>query len=277
MQNRNKEMEEEAAETDSLNQNLREEGACHRIILETMGRNGHDGEIIKRLRAGESHQAIADWLVQENPDLAELGLRPNDHSKLVDVVGIYEGQCQQDGLNRFGPGHSDVPWTQVCSSQNLIGHLFDLYFTWVHPVHMLFSEVDFKSDFKENRENYCSVPLVNVICAMACGLLEREEASNRRKSVEATTLQNGFMNEARRNLLPESFRHMTSIQTFAIMYLVETSSGKARSAVGYLTAAMDSLQGSDGPQHSEEAKELTQWGLHTLNTYASPSRTILDP
>jgi hypothetical protein len=60
---------------------------------------------------------------------------------------------------------------------------------------------------------------------------------------------------------------MTSIQSFAIMYLVELSSGKARSAVGYLRSAVENLKASSGPQQSDEAKETTFWGIQTLNTY----------
>jgi len=267
-------MEEEAAESDTLNQSLREEGAWHRIILETIGSNGHDREIIKRLRAGESHHTIADWLVRENPDFGTLGLQSTPQSRLIDVVKLFETQCQeQDGLRRFDSSDSEVRWTRISTSQNLIGHLFDLYFTWVHPVYMLFSEMDFKKDFKDMEENYCSVPLVNAVCAMACNLLEGEHAYEQRKSIEAGTLRDGFMNEARRTLLPDSYRRMTSIQTFAIMYLVEMSSGKARNAAGYLRSAVDNMKTNDGPQHSEEAKELTLWGLHTLNMYNHPPRT----
>lgn len=265
-------MEVEAAETGTLTQNLIEEGAWHRVILDTIGSNGHDREIIRRLRAGESHHAIADWLVRENPDFGNLGLQPTPESRLIDVVKLFEGQVQkQDVLRFFDASDSELRWTKVSTSQKLVGHLLDLYFTWVHPVHMLFSEMDFRKDFMDNEENYCSVPLVNAICAMACSLLEGEHSHEQQVSVEAGTLRDGFMDEARRTLTPDSYRRMTSVQTFAIMYLVEISSGKARNASGYLRSAVDCMNMDDGPQHDEEVKELTLWGLHTLNTYNHPS------
>lgn len=251
-----------------MNRNLREERGWQRVILETIGRNGHDREIVKRLRAGESHQAIADWLVRENPDIDNLGLQLDPQRKLVDVVKIFERQCQeQDGLHRIGPSDSEVPWTKVSTDQNLIGHLFDLYFTWVHPLHMLFGEVDFKSDFRENQETYCSIPLVNVICAMGCNLLEGEQTYEQSNPFPAAILREGFMKEVRRTLSPDAYCHMTSIQTFAIMYLVELGSGKARNAIGYLRSAIDNMMTTSGPLHSEEARELTFEGLITLNTY----------
>lgn len=248
---------------------MREEGNWQRIILQTIGSNGHDREIIRKLRAGESHQAIADWLVRQNPDFGSLGAEATTHRELVDVVGAFETQCQgQDGLYRFSDDvMADIPWTNVSNSHRLLGHLFDLYFTWVHPVHMLFSELDFKQNFKNNVDTYCSSPLVNAICAMACHLLDGEHVRERRNIVDAATLADGFMAQAKATLTPETYHFMTSIQAFAIMYLVELSSGRARSATGYLRSAVEYLKSTNGPEQSEEAKELTFWGIHTLNTY----------
>ena len=269
LQKQNREIEQSAIEVDSANRGLREEGAWQRIILETIGGNGHDREIIKKLRAGESHQAIADWLVHQNPDLRTAGVESSTERDLVDVVKIFEAQCQgADGLHRFSPEtSSELRWTKVCTSQKLVGHLFDLYFTWVHPVHMLFSELDFKNDFRNGLETYCSSSLVNAICAMGCLLIDGEKEPDRRNLREAAKLREGFMDEARTSLTPETFHQMTSIQSFAVMYLVELSSGKARSAMGYLRSAVENLKASHGPQQSEEAKELTFWGTQTLNTY----------
>ena len=106
------------------------------IILQTIGSNGHDREIIRKLRAGESHQAIADWLVRQNPNFGGLGAEATTHRELVDVVRVFESRCQgQDGLHRFSPDvTADIPWTNVSTSHRLLGHLFDLYFTLVHPI-----------------------------------------------------------------------------------------------------------------------------------------------
>lgn len=249
---------------------MREEGAWQRTILETIGSNGHDREIISRLRMGESHQSIAEWLHHENPDFARGLETPITRLRLIDVVKLYEMQCQQeDGLNRQNPSPSgaEIPWTKVTISHKLIGHLFDLYFTWVHPVHMLFSELDFKHDFKQNMQNNCSASLVNAICAMGCNMLESEDVEDTRHRIDSATLRDGFMNEARASLSPSSYGYMTSVQTLAVMFLVELSSGKARKALGYLRSAVDNLNTSNGPPHSQEANDITVWGLHTLNTY----------
>ena len=263
-------MRDDAYTLDTDNKNLREEGVWQRTILETIGRSGHDREIIVRLRNGDSHQSIADWLHQENPDLARGLETPTTHRRLIDVVKLYETQCQQeDGLLRQNtdPSEADIPWTRVTTSHKLVGHLFDLYFTWVHPVHMLFSELDFKQDFRGNIDINCSASLVNAICAMACNMLESEDV-DRRSRMDAVTLRDGFMNEARATLTPDSYSYMTSVQTLAIMFLVELSSGKARKAVGYLRSAVDNLN-SNQSLLSEEANEITVWGLHTLHTFVN--------
>jgi hypothetical protein len=132
---------------------------------------------------------------------------------------------------------------------------------------MLFSELDFKHDFKSIVNTYCSPSLVNAVCAMGCTLLESEEFSDSsRGRIDAATLRGGFMAEARENQSPDSYHYLTSIQSFGVMYLVELSSGKARSAVGYLRSAVENLQASNGHTQSEEAIQLTLWGFQTLNT-----------
>lgn len=100
-------------------------------------------------------------------------------------------------------------------------------------------------------------------------MLESEDVGDRRNRIDAATLRDGFMNEARATLTPSSYGYMTSVQTLAIMFLVELSSGKARKAIGYLRSAVDNLSTSHGPPLSEEANEMTVWGLHTLNTYVA--------
>lgn len=102
---------------------------------------------------------------------------------------------------------------------------------------------------------------------MGCNLLQSEDVSDRRNRLDAATLRDGFMNEARANLTPSSYSYMTSIQTLAVMFLVELSSGRARKGIGYLRSAMDNLKNSIGPPLSDEANEITVWGLHTLLTY----------
>ena len=269
LQGEKKEMIEFASNLKHQNRDLQETSDWQRIILDQIGSNGHDREIIMRLRAGDSHQSIAAWLCKQHPISSHLQIIPASHRSLVDVVRNLELHYQEeDGLSRTGNADEvEIRWTKVSSSQTLIGHLFDLYFTWVHPVHMLFSELDFKHSFRTYDTTYCSSPLVNAICAMGCHLLENSEYDTARKDLDTTTLREGFLKEARQSLLPDSYHHMTSIQAFAVMHLVDVSSGKARNATGYLRSAVDNLKSTSGDKQSPEAIELSEMGIQTLNRY----------
>lgn len=251
------------------NRDLQETSDWQRTILDTIGSNGHDREIIMKLRAGESHHSIADWLCKQHPISRRLSIVPPSERSLVDVVRNLEKNYQEeDGLRRTGaPSEAEVQWTKVSSNHKLIGHLFDLYFTWVHPLHMLFSELDFKHSFRTNDKTYCSTALVNAICAMGCHLLATNMNDSVGKDVDIMTLKEGFLKEAREYLLPESYLDMTSIQTFAVMYLVDVSSGKARNATGYLRCAVENLKSIKRDDQSDEARELSDWGIQTLNRY----------
>ena len=220
------------------------------------------------LRAGETHQAIAHWLVRENPTFGNSGSEPAVHSRVVSIVKLFETQCQEeDVLHGIDSDKAEIPWTNVTTNRKFIGHLLDLYFTWVHPVHMLFSETEFKKDFEDRRQRRCSASLLNAICAMACNLVGTENVIHPETETDMATLRHGFRAEARRHLLPETYSLITSIQTFAVMYLVELSSGRAQSATGYLRSAIDNLKPFNSLRYSEEAEELTFWGIRTMHTY----------
>ena len=260
-------MSEAATDLEHRNSDLQEMSDWQKKILDTISSDGHEKEILMRLRAGDSHQSIADWLSQLDPFSNSLRQVPASNRSLIDVVKTIERHYREYDLSYAStPDASTVQWTKVSSSQRLIHHLLELYFTWVHPVHMLFSELDFRQDYRMHRQTYCSSSLVNAICAMSCHLLENSMGDEAIGHVDTSTLREGFMDEARSSLTADIFREMTSIQTFAIMYLVDLSAGKARSAVGYLRSAVENLMTYSEYQQSEEAMELSRWGVQSLNT-----------
>ena len=223
---------------------------------------------------GEARESVAEWL-HSRPELQKYiqtitGSQQNILNVVSRVEDLYEDPSRPPGLEPL-----PHPWTKVTNSQILIRHLFELYFTWVHPVHMLFGEFDFLHSYYAGEETYCSRPLVNAICAMACHLLENpvpgvtdREVSDRMKLREA------FMDEARYSIEIGSDLPLTSIQTFAVMYLVDLSSNKARRAAAYLRCSADNLKSTNFGKRTEEVMELSQWGIHTLNTLVSPTLII---
>ena len=243
------------------------------VILDILENNGHNHEIVRRLRHGEPRESVARWLLAQ-PDLRKhLRKSPPSHQAILDIVKRVEDLYEADQSPAQAPAETVQQWTQVTKSQTLITHLFELYFTWVHPIHMLFGEVDFLAGYRSGDDTYCSKPLTNAICAMACHLLDNPSPGAKpqdRDSMsgydDAQELRGAFMAEARAHLVPEIYTRMTSIQAFAVMFLSELSSGRARSATAYLRCAADHLKFSKADGQSQQSLELSHWGIHTLNT-----------
>lgn len=257
--------------TDNLmqkNQGLKEASDWMNVILNVLGNDGHDQEIIKRLRSGESHHTIASWLGNQREITSMFDWIPASQRNLVDVIkrveSKYEGAA--DLIRPRDTEDTEWRWTRVTSSQKLIRHLIDLYLTWVHPVHMLFSEVKFLESFQNNNMSYCSHALVSAICAMASHLLDDLGDTPLERDVDTAALHELFMDEARVKLVPDEYSIITSVQAFGVMFLADLSSGKARKATGYLRAAVDTLKALGSDSASPDVLEILTWGLHSLNT-----------
>ena len=269
LQARNEQMAGEGVKHEEDRQrDLRQNDEWRRVIMETIAQRGHDREIIERLKEGQTFESIANGLLAEDPEL---------HNPLSDVVKRFEEQSKgYDGSRREENLYSSAQqWTTVSSDHKLIGHLIELYLTWVHPVHMLFSESHFVLGFREVADGkpneYCSAALVNAICAMACHLLDEGTTSqipptgDVTSRVNVTRLRQGFMDEAKKALQEASYDDTASIQALAVMYLVDWSSGRARNALGYLQSASEALR-PWYDRRSSEAAEITFWGIRTLVT-----------
>ncbi|MCJ1284530.1 hypothetical protein MMC26_003863 [Xylographa opegraphella] len=236
------------------------------VILDILTNNGHVEEVIRRLRNGESQESIALWL-QGRPELRQFIASITESDRhLIAVVSRVESLFKVH-QSPSGPTTSHR-WTRVTQNDTFIQHLFELYFTWVHPVHMLFHEVNFLESYRNGDEIYCSSALVNAICGMACHLLDSPVPGVSSRDVQdRMNLRNGFMDEARSLLNLGPRLPMTSIQAFAIMFTADLSAGKARSASGYLRCAADNMRTpSDSSEDGEATLQLSQWGIHTLNT-----------
>ena len=273
LQTGNQGLQEQKSNLTSLNMDLQSRQDTQTVILDVLANNGHDHEIVKRLRAGDSRESVAQWLLQQ-PNLKQhLRTLPVSQKLLFDIVKRVEDHYE---TSKESPGPTfpkQFHWTSVTRSQTLIGHLFELYFTWVHPIHMLFSEFDFRDGYESNNETHCSCALVNSVCAMACLLLE--EPDKNAELIDENTfgtyqdamqLRDAFMAEARALLQPDTYSDLTSIQAFAVIFLVDLSSGKARSATSYIRSAADHLKIRGHDKQKNEAAQLSYWGVHTLNT-----------
>ncbi|KAL9579403.1 MAG: hypothetical protein Q9203_006712 [Teloschistes exilis] len=261
----NEQVSEDASDLQQRYHDLQASQQWQQIILNEIGSNGHDREIIRKLRAGETSEQIARWLSEQIPISRNMHMIPPDERSLLDIVDAFELHYRTEQRQRGqGSDATKCQWTKVSTSQTLLNHLFSLYFTWVHPIHMLFSETAFKESFDTCDDTYCCPSLVNAVCAMACHLMNTDDVDDEIDDV--ATLANGFMNQARREVIPAKGMPLTSVQALAVMYLAELSNGKARSACGYLRACTEYLKVIDLDEQSFDAREITLCGIQTLNT-----------
>ncbi|KAJ9635972.1 hypothetical protein H2199_008327 [Coniosporium tulheliwenetii] len=235
-------------------------------------KGGADGtEAIQRLRDGQSYEQLADWLGR-SPVENIRRLSPASETKLSDVVRKYERNVSDNGAPR---DTSSSQWTSVVN-EKLAHHLIALYFTWIHPVHMLFSEKHFMKSYSSGDRQYCTPSLVNVMCAMGAFLLEDQGGT----LVDAKGLESVFLERLKEGIQKENPDSLPFVTTYAILFLVELSAGQARTASSHLRLAVESLHRVPRAEYDGEALELATWGVHTMNTswaaftYQKPSSPV---
>ena len=234
-------------------------------IMRSLKDDGQGIEIIGRLKRGESHKAIAEWLGRPLIGSGIQALSPTAERQISQAIEQYHQDLVQNHDPRF--------WTNVSTEAGLIEHLIKLYFTWIHPVHMLFDQEHFTASFKDCSDVYCSPALVNIICAMSCHFLRDTWDDDEQTKAGIEFLRTRFLNESKTLLKHADFEKMTTIQTYAIMFLVELGSGHGLIASSHLRLAVESLIAKQTSEQSSEAEEVTAWGILTLHTYvASPKR-----
>ena len=232
-------------------------------ILGAMSSDGNEREILERLKNGESYRSIAEKL--DRPLFAETeGLSPRSQRQLSVALMDYEMDRAGERDPESGILH-EGRWTSVTNDRELIDHLFSLYFSWVHPVHMLFSRNHFISSYRNQADLYCSSSLVNAICAMGCLLLGEKGRFSAEEGLDPVMLRRDFMDEARSLIKPEHYNKRTIVQTFAVMFLVELGQGQGSRASSYLRLAGDAVNSMRDNTYSTEAMQISKWGIYALN------------
>lgn len=154
-----------------------------------------------------------------------------------------------------------------------VGHLLELYFTWVHPFHQLFSQDLFSTDFKHGATGHCSALLVNAIAAFACHYSDRIAA--RADPNDMNTAGDHFFNEAKRLLDLRGEPSLTTVQALGIMGFRETSRGRCSDGYQYtgrcLRAALEMdlhlpVVGGSPCSTEHEARKITFWGVFNAET-----------
>ena len=87
-------------------------------------------------------------------------------------------------------------WTTISQDEDLIRHLFFLYWTWIHPAYLLFDMEQFINDYESGCEDHCSGFLAAAVCTAACDFLDPLWTSVSGKVADVASLKTGFMIEA---------------------------------------------------------------------------------
>lgn len=240
---------------DQQNDSLRTKNDWIEQIMRALKNDDQGAEIIQRLKRGESHRAIVEWLG-----------RPMTRStqNLTPASEVQLGEALEDYRRRLIDDHDPCYWITVTSDGSLINHLITLYMTWIHPVHMLIDENSFLLSFRECLDTHCSDALVNAICALSCQLLHNGWDDDEETKMGIDNLGLEFMVEVRALMKTADPLSMTTCQTYAIMFLVELGLGKGLAATAHLRLAVEILAERKTMFDSEE---IASWGILSLHTY----------
>ncbi|KAF2433479.1 hypothetical protein EJ08DRAFT_658016 [Tothia fuscella] len=240
------------------------------FINSLQGEHAHFKRILdEAVKFGESPQGSLQAIVDELQKLPSEYFRQDSSSPLNSTDNTYVGSddADMDSIGSQDGEHLGKPrnvsrWTRVTPAEGLVDHLMYLFFTWVHPIHMLFSEHHFLEDYKAGRDIYCSSTLVNAICAMGCFFLIDENSNTQ----EARKLMVKFGDQVRRQVELEEKMTATSIVVYSLLFLIELGGGQARKAYSHLRLAAESLRDMDKSSWAVDAVEITVSGVSALNT-----------
>lgn len=170
-------------------------------------------------------------------------------------------------------GESPAVWFRTPQDAELVEHLLNLYFCWVHPIYPLFSRDHFLHDMGRGRSDFCSAMLVNALLAFACHYSDRPQA--RSEPTNPSTAGDHFFAEAKRLLDRSEKPSLTMVHALGVMAIRETSVG--RDSNGYqlagrcvrmalelglhLSVISNGLKPADA-----EVRKITFWGVFNLET-----------
>lgn len=253
------------AEATALFQSIRR-GDELDALAETIG-SGDTDLSLRTLDADLSEQmgATSDDFHTSTPlRSADTSRSPVDHS--------WGNQHSQE--TSFEPSGSY--WFRISQDAELIDHLLNLYFSWIHPFYTFFSKDHFLKDMQQGGTRYCSPILLNAILAVACAYSDRPAA--RTEPCRPETAGDYFFEEALELNRRTDETSLTTIQAVAVMALREGSAGRehiayrlsgkcVRMAIELGLHLMDPPGGVAGLRPIDlEIRKITFWGIFNLDT-----------
>jgi hypothetical protein len=274
---------------------LEEENEKRDIILDALRKASEADvdDIIQLVRSDESYDSIIETIKRmpiKPPSKSET--TPTLEGALADFAG--KPSLKKSGDNRhygttsnFALTGSDdeLPmvavdhigtWTKVTNDVDLIKHLLSLYFTWSHPLYLLFSEEVFFYALNNKKLKWCSPILVNACLALGCNYSDRPEA--RADPNDPATVGDHFFAEAKRLLNEDDRSCLTTVQALGVMACRQAMMGQDSSGWKYagqmMTMSIElglhltyNIQPSGKATDPEmEARRITFWGSYVVET-----------
>ncbi|CZR59534.1 uncharacterized protein PAC_09428 [Phialocephala subalpina] len=256
-------------------------------------------DIFQLIRAspGESHEKIAEMVRKmvknrtsdqpsvEPPSSLEGQLLMDFHGKAsMDKTGLstHYGHTshfllQAPEEERLMTAEQVGAWTNVTADSELINHLLEAYFSWSHPLYLLFSEELFYHGMRDNKPKYCTPLLVNSILAIGCHWSDRVEA--RADPNDPSTTGDHFFAEAKRLLAQnDNTTSLTIVQALGLMSLRQAMNNHDSSGRRYVAQMMSMAvelglhlsssapAGGNFTPSEIAARRVTFWGCFVLET-----------
>lgn len=168
---------------------------------------------------------------------------------------------------------SPAVWFRTPQDAELVEHLLNLYFSWVHPIYPLFSRDHFLHDMGRGRSDFCSAMLVNALLAFACHYSDRPQA--RTDPNNPSTSGDHFFAEAKKLLDKADRPSLTTVHALGVMAIRETSLGRDSNGYQYTgrcaRMALElglhlSVIGTGLKASDLEVRKITFWGIFNLET-----------
>jgi hypothetical protein len=229
-------------------------------ILSAISSGEQVSEIIQRLKNGDPYNIIVDWL----------GCNQLEDSESLSSVCSAQMQSEHDTVRARVPFNKSF-WTKVAPNEAVVDRLLRLYFTWVHPVHVLFDEVNFRRSFQNNSTEFCSSALVNAICSLACHL-HSGSLGDPDNECDSQALGDRFLEKVQSLIRCSEHRLLTTAQTLGILFMIEVGRGQGLRAASYLRMANSILHALPLARASASEREIwktTFWGIYTLSMYVA--------
>ncbi|KAN0107983.1 Fungal specific transcription factor domain containing protein [Hyaloscypha variabilis] len=282
----------------------------YKAIIDLIRRSSGNisNEIVRSIRntedTTESHlvfdHLVREILLREDPQLSqplqnETGGAQSDSASLSlspQAAGSMCSSMSHNGTTSHLPWSpcehhlpiSSVPsisdWTAVTSDTEFAKDLLDVYFTWSHPFHLLFSEETFCHGIRTGKLRYCTPLLVNAVLAIGCAYSDRLEA--RKVEADPATVGDHFFDEAKRLLDEEQGISLTTIQALGLMSVRATmrdESHNSRLYISHMMAGIKKLQLASPPSQTSskiseaeiQTRKITFWGCFVLETSSALS------